>query len=172
MENAVDALSMAFAILVFILAIALSFALFSQVNAVSKTVLHVNDNTNYVSEVDFGRYQQFREVGIDDVIATLYSYSTELYMVTVDLGNGRVYDFYLRNENWIRQKDIKTHLDAFVGGGDSGKLNFHFERNPENYYGTNLTYNFGGYSYTPRGSGNPAKTWYVDDMERNYGHAH
>lgn len=147
MENATDALSMAFAMIVFVLAIAIAFMLFSQVNAVAKSVLFINDRSNYVTYVDQEEYRPNRVVGIEDIMPTLYSYTTEHYMVTIDFntykakydGSGNIVgpeytvdgklipvgghvqtkmiDFYLENEIENDHSKIKKHIDGFISGG-------------------------------------------------------
>ncbi len=47
MENAVDALKIAFGVLVFVIALTVAFALLSQAKATSDIMLFASDKTNY-----------------------------------------------------------------------------------------------------------------------------
>ena len=105
MENAVDALKIAFAVMVFTIALSLAMATFSQARETSETVLFMNDKTNYYeydeigTATDMGDYTQYevrqvdgstitytdkRIVGIETVIPTLYRYYKENYIVVFD----------------------------------------------------------------------------------------
>ena len=55
MENAVDAIKIAFAVLVFSIAIIVAFTLISQAREVSDIVLGINDHKNYEEYVDIRR---------------------------------------------------------------------------------------------------------------------
>ena len=72
MENAVDALKIAFGILVFVIAITVSFTLFSQAKSTSDIVLYSSDKTNYYTYQDSNLEP---EVGIDTVISELNRYA-------------------------------------------------------------------------------------------------
>ncbi len=79
MENATDGLKIAFAVLVFVLALTVAINLFTQLNHVSKTVLSLSDITKFyeytVSE------DTTRVVGLETIIPTLYKYYKENYTV-------------------------------------------------------------------------------------------
>ena len=72
MENAVDALKMAFAIFVFIMALSIVFSLFTQIKDTADSVLYLSDKTNFY-EWETGNLTNGRIVGEDTVIATLYN---------------------------------------------------------------------------------------------------
>lgn len=96
MENAVDALKIAFAVMVFAMALTLAISTFSQARETSEAVLYMNDKTNYYSwedEVNYLEedpvtgdieYKSERIVGIDAIIPTLYRYYKENYTVIFD----------------------------------------------------------------------------------------
>lgn len=71
MENAVDALKIAFGVLVFVIAITVSFMLFSQAKSTSDIVLYSSDKTNYYTYQD-NNLESI--VGIDTVISELNRY--------------------------------------------------------------------------------------------------
>ena len=47
MENMVDALKTAFAVIVFVIAITIAFTVFSQAQATSEFIMQLTDNTNF-----------------------------------------------------------------------------------------------------------------------------
>ena len=51
MENAVDALKIAFSVLVFVIALALAVSVVGQARATSDIILSLNDRTNYYDHV-------------------------------------------------------------------------------------------------------------------------
>lgn len=81
MENATDALKMAFAVFVFVMALTIAITMFSQLNRVSQVVLASSDITTFYSydEVDYG--QRSRIVGLETIVPTLYKYYKENYTV-------------------------------------------------------------------------------------------
>lgn len=82
MENATEALMMAFAVLIFVLALTVAITSFNQVKAVSDMVLYRQDETNYYEyQGATGRASQNRIVGLETIIPTLYKYYKENYTV-------------------------------------------------------------------------------------------
>ena len=75
MENAADALHMAFAVFVFVIAIGLAFTTFSQAREVADLVLYMNDKTNFDEYVTTTKVK--REVGLETIIPVISSYITE-----------------------------------------------------------------------------------------------
>ena len=85
MENAADALKIAFAIFIFILAITITFSIISQAKSTADVVMYHSDETNFYEHLSSGKKN--REVSLSDVISTLYRYYKESISVTVDLKN-------------------------------------------------------------------------------------
>lgn len=85
MENAIEALKMAFAFLSFILALTVSIIAFNKVKATSDIVLYSKDETNYyeyIKDNDIsGKASENRIVGLETIIPTLYKYYKENYTV-------------------------------------------------------------------------------------------
>ena len=75
MENATDALKIAFAIFVFVIAITIAFSLISQARTTADHILFYADKTNFYDKLD--SKEQNRVVSISDVISTLYKYYKE-----------------------------------------------------------------------------------------------
>ena len=98
MENAVDALKMAFGVLIFIIAITVTFSVLSQAKATSDDVLFSNDKTNYY------RYDSEKDesiVNVDTVISALYRSRRD----------GRKIIIKKSNNDIIGEVNINTNLD-------------------------------------------------------------
>lgn len=90
MENAVEALKMAFAVILLTLALSLTITLFSKARATAEVVLHSSDETAYY---DYTKYDLpedpsgNRIVGYETIIPTLYKYDKERYKVVFKKGD-------------------------------------------------------------------------------------
>lgn len=88
MENAVEAIKMAFAVMVFVMALSVSMISFNKAKATSDVVLYAKDETNYYDyEGATGKAAENRIVGIETIIPTLYKYYKENYTVVFRQGN-------------------------------------------------------------------------------------
>lgn len=107
MENAAEALKMAFAVLVFVIALSLGFMMISQARATADVVYEARDKQDYVDGVtattvstdDDGNKIEYRIVGLDTVIPTIYRYAQESYAVTIIDGNTIKARFDIQTEN-------------------------------------------------------------------------
>ncbi len=81
MENATDALKIAFAVLVFTMALSISMVMFSRLNDVSSFVISSTDITQYYEYEGADVNKTNRIVGIETIIPTLYKYYKENYTV-------------------------------------------------------------------------------------------
>lgn len=94
MENAVDALKLAAATIIFVMALAISISVFNQAKATSDALLYAQDESNYYDyyTYDYENYGQNssqyedRIVGLETVIPTLYNYYKENYTVIFKKG--------------------------------------------------------------------------------------
>lgn len=96
MENAADALKIAFAIFVFVVAITVTFGVISQAKSTADTVLYYGDDTNFYEHLS--SKEQNRTVSVSEVISTLYRYYKESLSVTVVLGDN-IKTFDLNNSS-------------------------------------------------------------------------
>lgn len=88
MENAVEALKMAFAVMVFVMALSVSMFAFNNVKDVADIVLYTQDETNYYEYQEAkGKAAENRIVGLETIIPTLYKYYNENYTVVFRKGN-------------------------------------------------------------------------------------
>lgn len=82
MENAANSLKIAFAIIMLVLAITLTFVMTSKAKETADTVFFVSDETNYYDMESIGTGN--REVGPDTVISTLYRLYDESLYIKID----------------------------------------------------------------------------------------
>lgn len=81
MENMADALKISFAILVFVVAIAITFSMMSKAKVTSDVVLYHADKTNFYNYED--SKEKNRKVGMSDIICTLYKSTEESIVVSI-----------------------------------------------------------------------------------------
>lgn len=110
MENAADALKMAFAMFVFIIALTLALSLVAKAKNTSDTVLLYSDKTIY-QELTTGDYKNEagRKVGVETVISTLYKMDAEQLTVIIK-GKGNTYNFQPATSKSDIEEFIKTNL--------------------------------------------------------------
>lgn len=120
MENAVDALKIAAAVLVFIIAIGSSFSLFGTAKHTADSIITMRDKQAYLeaAELDNGilytssdsvtsenatgvNSDGNRIVNVSDVISTIYRYSKEKYGVTIIKKDGTVIARYDSNTDSV-----------------------------------------------------------------------
>lgn len=89
MENAVDALKMAAAVMIFVLALSISITAFSEARIASTTLLDYTDREFFLGNDDYyNSTTKKRTVGIETIIPAIYkAYSDESYKI-VFLKNG------------------------------------------------------------------------------------
>ena len=85
MENAADALKMAFAIFVFIVALSIVFSLMTKIKGTADTVLWYSDKTNYYDWAEENT-DNGRTVGEDVIISALYTIVEEKLYIQVKDG--------------------------------------------------------------------------------------
>lgn len=93
MENAAEALKMAFGVLVFVLALSISVNAFSEARQVSQTIINYRDreyDTTYVDEYSYtdasGNLITQRVVSLETIIPTMYRAYKENYKIIFDFG--------------------------------------------------------------------------------------
>ena len=104
MENAVDALMIGFAVLVFTMALSLTIYMFSNAVKTSDLVLHSSDITEFMEYEGFDNYTEAqnnknRIVGLETVIPTLYKYYKENYTVIFRDNSGNFMELYSTKTN-------------------------------------------------------------------------
>lgn len=114
MENATEAIYMAFAVLVFAIALTLSMTMFSRARATSDAILYNSDETNFLEYKDSTQYSNAgrnrnRIVGLETVIPTLYRYYKENYTVLFREANINDYDEAVANKT-VQASDYRYLL--------------------------------------------------------------
>lgn len=105
MENAVDAIKIAFAVFVFVIALSVTIYMFTQAKTTSDLVLQASDVSEYMEYVELGDTQNTatkngdRIVGLETIIPTLYKYYKENYTVIFRNENGTPMDLYVSQTN-------------------------------------------------------------------------
>ena len=108
MENAADALKIAFAVFIFVIVITITFTIISQAKSTADSVFYHSDETNFYEYV--GSTEKNRKVLISEIIPTLYRYYEESIGVTVNLNYGKTYTFDLNNSEYFVDDDDGRHI--------------------------------------------------------------
>lgn len=107
MENASDAIIMAGAVLIFVIALSVAMTVFSQARVTIDTVVYASDRTNYYEyiDIDISNNIKNRIVGLETIIPTLYKYYKENYTVVFLDENGKGLELYktqTNKANWTK----------------------------------------------------------------------
>ena len=138
MENAVDALKIAFAAIVFVLALTIGIAVFTQARTASDVILQGQDSTEYYEYIHAGIYDDetgqwistgdTRIVGIETVIPTLYRYYKENYTVVFLEADGtpmELYETMTEPTLWSGSDPSKNTIAPIVSKYYDGVLDVH-----------------------------------------------
>ena len=113
MENAVDALKIAAAVLVFVIALTIAFALLSQAKATSDIMLFASDKTNYYTYSNEADNSAGRIVGADVVISSLYRYYKESVVVRIVEGTN-ITEFNTETDGGLSQRERKKRVNDWI----------------------------------------------------------
>ncbi len=108
MENATQALYMAFAVLVFATALTLTMNMFSQARATSDYILYQEDSSNFI-EYQYSLRDKTRVVGLETIIPTLYKYYKENYTVVFRKIDGVSKEDFIANPNFGDSLPLKLY---------------------------------------------------------------
>lgn len=125
MENAVDALKIAFGVLVFVIALTVAFALLSQAKATSDIMLFASDKTNYYTYSKDADDAEGRIVGADVVISSLYRYYKESVVVRIVEGTN-ITEFNTETDGGLSQRERKKRVNDWIERNSSTLLNGKF----------------------------------------------
>lgn len=123
MENIADALKMAVAVLIFVIALGISISSFSQAKQTAQTLLDYTDreyDMQYISNVT----NTERVVGIETIIPTIYRAYKENYKVFFYNSDGQPLKLYSKRENGIMLDINYIDLEQETVGSDRNKDNF------------------------------------------------
>lgn len=141
MENAADALKLAFYVIVFVLALTISIATFTKAKETSDMVLTIADESRYyeyeqISVNNLGNSVDDagnRIVGLETIIPTLYKYDKERYRVEFKTASGSNLTIYTSTSKTIeniQDKNIyyfdiseeENRAEPWVGSSEQIKL--------------------------------------------------
>lgn len=116
MENAVDALKIAFAVFIFVLSLSIAFMAFSQAAQTSNKMLFASDPTNYYRYT--GKVpENGRIVTADVVISSLYRYYKESIVVNIANDSGIIQEtFNTATDGLNSQEARKQRVEGYVLG--------------------------------------------------------
>lgn len=128
MENAVDALHMAFGVLIFVLALSVSINAFGEARLTSELVLNYQDREYYYTYVQenkdsSGRILTERIVGLESMVPTIYKAYKENYKVVFKFASN--IELYKKYNSVGELAQIQSiDLEKEVIGSDKDKENF------------------------------------------------
>lgn len=110
MENAVDALKMAGAAMLFVLAFTIAMFMFSKARTTTDAILDNLKLEDYFSRVDPLSGNETRKVGVESIIPTLYRYcqSDDNIMIRIIGDDGRDLQIFDRNIESIAQNEFQA----------------------------------------------------------------
>ena len=124
MENAVDALKMAFAVIVFCGALTVTMYMFGRAKSTAESIIYTTDDRNYYSHIDESEYTTrdsegkiisyitSREVGIKDIVPTLYRYSSDKYRVEFYVTSNQPIEIYKAYKNSSNTPEKVNYFDT------------------------------------------------------------
>lgn len=102
MENVTHALIMAFAVLVFVVALSISMYALNSVNSTAKAIAYMTDETNYYDNINVSASSRTtRIVEADTIVPTLYRYYKENFSV-------KIFDATSGTKNLLQIFDVDT----------------------------------------------------------------
>lgn len=120
MENAADALLIAFAVLIFIIALSVALNSLAQAKSTADIVLFYSDRENFQTPLpsdsdNFG--DGGRVVGVDTVIATISRCAKEKFSVKIIDGINDIYKFEYDIQT---EEEIKLEIERFISSDNKG----------------------------------------------------
>ena len=109
MENLASALKIAFAILVFVIALSITFSLLTKTTETADNLLWYSDETNYWPQPMEGSDEKI--VGIDTVISTLKNRGSQSSYVTIIEGTNERTFKLLGEDERNAEEYIKEHIN-------------------------------------------------------------
>ena len=124
MENATDALKMAAAVLIFVLALSISINAFGEARRTSQVILDYRDREYDYTYITSGTTQ--RQVGLETIIPSIYKAYKENYKIIFDMKdiNDKNGLYSKKNENGNYDEINYIDLEKEVLGSDKQKEEF------------------------------------------------
>ena len=133
MENAAEALKMAFGVLVFVLALSISVNAFSEARQISQTIINYRDreyDTTYVDEYSYtdasGNLITQRVVSVETIIPTMYRAYKENYKIIFDFGGTYTEGLFKQINSTTNTYEPINYIDEKdqTLGGDKQQMEF------------------------------------------------
>ena len=130
MENASQALIIAFSIIIFVIALTISISMFSMARATSDFVIFKSDKTNYYeyNRVNETSKRNARVVSMEAIVPTLYRYYKENYRVEFYDNEGKQLEIYESAGNPIYYFDVDDEIERgepWIGNQESFYRDFY-----------------------------------------------
>lgn len=122
MENMVDALKIAFAVIVFVMALTIAFTVFPQAKATSEFIFYLTDKTNFEEHLEESKTQA-KIVGLETILPLVARYIdyNENYSIEIKKENGEnIVTFDIRedadaNRTYIQaKKRLEEEMEKLV----------------------------------------------------------
>lgn len=151
MENASEALLMAFAVLIFVVALSLGISSFSLARQTTQSIVEMTDREFDYTYVDFNSENTSRIVGIETVIPTLYRAYKENFIVRFYKNNEEEFPVYrkkvrnvftetneinLEKEAVANQEKATLFVDCLLYGNLKDNFNICENLSSTNFYDT------------------------------------
>jgi len=117
MENAADALKIAFAVFIFVFALSLAFSTITKAKDTADIVLFANDKTNYYNYEEIDSGLEGRIVKIDTVISSIYRCKNETMVVKI-IDDSNTYIFDSSEDQGTLSNKITAFIGNYVGTND------------------------------------------------------
>ena len=124
MENAADALKMAAAVLIFVMALSISINAFSEVRQTSQTILDYKDREYDYTYVDDNGGTTTRIVSAETIVPSIYKAYKENYKIVFKDSDGTGYKLYTKKVNNNDIDIFCIDLEKEVLGDDTNKEEF------------------------------------------------
>lgn len=125
MENSTQALMLAFAVLIFVIALAVSFNTFAKAKQTADIVLKYSDRETFQTLKNYkaSDYEEGRTVNLDTVIATVARCSREKFSVKVIDLNNSIYNFeYDTTTKESINQQVAEFINEFSDGSKGRKF--------------------------------------------------
>ena len=109
MENAAEALKMAAAVLIFVLALSISINAFGEARIASRTILDYKDREYDYTYVEGSDTTQ-RIVGVDSIVPSIYKAYKENYKIVFENVSGLEDGVYERNDEKVYSIDLQNEV--------------------------------------------------------------
>lgn len=112
MENMSDALRISFAVLVFVIALTITFTVISHAKKTSDIVLTASDKTTLYTYDSSA--EKNRNVGVSQIISTLYRYNKESICVTIIINGNKTVFNKIADDDAKLEQEIEAEIGKYI----------------------------------------------------------